>query len=76
MSRYEYPYCYMDTLQPKCTVWIFTSYCNWTLHTIYSDTACFSTIYCSATCDWILEKQSKSHIRSFEINGFDDFKSE
>ena len=21
-------------------------------------------------CDWILEKQSKSHIKSFEINGF------
>ena len=25
-------------------------------------------------CDWILEKQSKSHIRSFEINGFKELK--
>jgi len=25
-------------------------------------------------CDWILENQSKSHIRSFEINGFKDLK--
>ena len=25
-------------------------------------------------CDWILEKQSKSHIRSFKINGFKEFK--
>ena len=25
-------------------------------------------------CDWILEKRSKSHIRSFEINGFKEFK--
>ena len=26
-------------------------------------------------CDWILGKLSKSHIRSFEINGFKEFKS-
>ena len=25
-------------------------------------------------CDWILEKRSKSHIRSFEINGFKELK--
>jgi len=25
-------------------------------------------------CDWILESRSKSHIRSFEINGFEDLK--
>ena len=25
-------------------------------------------------CDWILENRSKSHIRSFEINGFKDLK--
>ena len=27
-----------------------------------------------ANCDWILEKRSKSHVRSFEINGFKEFK--
>ena len=25
-------------------------------------------------CDWILEKRSKSHIRSSEINGFKELK--
>ena len=25
-------------------------------------------------CDWTLEKRSKSHIRSFEMNGFKEFK--
>ena len=28
----------------------------------------------SVICNWILGKRSKSHIRSFEINGFKEFK--
>ena len=27
-----------------------------------------------SNCDWILQNRSKSHIRSFEINGFKDLK--
>ena len=33
-----------------------------------------TSIHKSCICDWILEKRSKSHIRSFEINGFKEFK--
>ena len=30
--------------------------------------------YIIIICAWILEKRSKSHIRSFEINGFKELK--
>ena len=35
---------------------------------------CDKYFKCEHICDWILEKRSKSHIRSFEINGFKELK--
>ena len=38
------------------------------------DPVCNTFATTATKCDWILEKRSKSHIRSSEINGFKEFK--
>ena len=49
-------------------------------HWSWSDSkVCFLCVWLlysqmSIICDWILEKRSKSHIRSSEINGFKELK--
>ena len=44
------------------------------LQKIFNTSIIFDFISNYTNCDWILEKRSKSHIRSFEINGFKELK--